>query len=192
MSYVLDFKNRAVEKQHAPMPKRSVPSREIKTPEPTAFDTLPDSISWEAPEYVYIKKSPDWYWAVGILTIGLFVVALVFNNFLFGIFMLLGGFTIALYGARPPRMVQFMISAEGIRIENRVYPYESLKSFWIFYHPPHIKELSVESEKMLMPQIKIPLGDINPAQVRAYLQQFIPERQQEESLIDTVTRFLGF
>jgi len=106
--------------------------------------------------------------------------------------MLLGGFTIALYGARPPRIISFSLSVEGVRIENRVYPYESLKSFWIFYHPPQIKELSVESQKMIVPQIKIPLGDTNPAEIRAYLQQFIPERQQEESLIDTAMRFLKF
>ena len=174
MPYVLNLSNRS------------------KTPTEHATPSLPETISWEAPEYAYSKKSPDWYWAVGIFTIGFFVVALVFNNFLFGIFMLLGGFTIALYGARQPRVVRFTISAEGIRIENRVYPYESLKSFWIFYHPPQVKELSVESQKLIMPQIKIPLGDTNPAEVRAYLQQFISERQQEESLIDTMTRFLGF
>ena len=154
--------------------------------------TLPNSISWQASEYAYIKKSPDWYWAVGILTIGFFAVAMIFGNMLFGVFMLLAGFTIALYGARPPRIVTCTLSAEGVRIENRVYPYESLKSFWIFYHPPQVKELSVESQKLIMPQIKIPLGDANPAEVRTYLQQFMPEHQQEESLIDTATRFLGF
>lgn len=150
------------------------------------------SLSWEAPEYVYTKKSSDWYWAVGILSVGLFAVALIFHNFLFGIFMLLGGFTIALYGARPPQIVTFTLSIEGIHIKNRVYPYESLKSFWIFYRPPEIKELSIESQKMIMPQIKIPMGDANPAEVRAYLQQFMPEHQQEESLIDTAMRFLKF
>ena len=91
------------------------------------IDQLPASISWQAPEYVYTKKSPDWYWAVGIVTVGFFVVAIIFNNFLFGGFMLLGGFTIALYGARPPRIISFSLSVEGVRIENRVYPYESLK-----------------------------------------------------------------
>lgn len=178
MPYVLDLtKNKTPTEQNANTASQN---------EPVA------SLSWQAPEYVYIKKSPDWYWAVGIMSIGFFVVAVIFQNFLFGAFMLLGGFTVALYGARPPRIVTFTLSVEGIRIENRVYPYESLKSFWIFYRPPDIKELSIESQKMIMPQIKIPLGEANPAEVRAYLQQFMPERQQEESLIDTAMRFLKF
>ena len=178
MSYVLNNQNKS---------EQTEPEKDTALQNQTVA-----SLSWQAPEYVYTKKSPDWYWAVGIVTMGIFVVAIIFDNFLFGAFVLLGGFTIALYGARPPRIITFTLSIEGIRIENRVYPYESLRSFWIFYRPPEIKELSIESQKMIMPQIKIPLGDTNPAEVRAYLVQFMPERQQEESLIDTAVRFIGF
>ena len=199
MPYVLDFKNRDVQQQPPAAPPKTIPQqpakpaepKPVKHTEPTA-NTLPDAITWEAPEYLHIKKSPDWYWAVGILTVGIFVVALIFNNYLFGIFVLVGGFTVALYGARPPRVMRFTISGEGIRIENRVYPFETLKSFWIFYRPPDIKELSVESEKLIMPRIQIPLGDTNPVEVRAFLKQFLSEQQQEESLIDSVTRLLGY
>ena len=200
MPYVLDLQNRTIS-QPKPAPSKPPVKKENKpqTPAavPTAYkeaarETLPESISWQAPEYQHVPKSRDWYWAVGILTIGLFVVALLFSNFLFGIFVLLGGFTIALYGARAPQTVAFSLSVEGIRIQNRVYPYESLQSFWIFYHPPHVKELSVESQKMIMPHIKIPLENQNPAKIRAYLQQFLPERQQEESLIDVGMRYFGF
>lgn len=185
-------KNRFTNKQQldASIPKTAAPKDSV--PSPSAQTNLPQTISWQALEYAYIKKTPDWYWAVGILTIGLFIVALIFSNFLFSIFVLLSGFTIALYGARAPQVVSFCLSIEGVRIRDRVYPYDVLKSFWIFYHPPQVKELSIESQKLIMPQIKIPLGEANPAQVRAYLQQFLPERQQEESFIDVSTRYLGF
>ncbi|MEK7173744.1 MAG: hypothetical protein AAB710_01525 [Patescibacteria group bacterium] len=161
-------------------------------PESAATASLPDEISWQAPEYRHVKKSSDWYWSVGILTAGLFAVSLIFNNILFGIFVLLGGFTIALYGARPPQTISFKLASSGIHIANRVYSYQSLKSFWIFYNPPDIKEISIESQKMIMPRIIIPLGDTNPAQVRAYLTQFLAERTQEESLIDSIVRYVGF
>jgi len=153
---------------------------------------LPAVLSWHAAEYMQVKKHPDWYWAVGILTLGLFVTALVFNNFLFAVFMLLAGFTVAMYGARPARVVEFKLSGEGIHIHGSVYPYETLKSFWIFYHPPDVKEISIESQKMIMPHIKIPLGDMNHITVRSYLQQFMHERPQEESLVDVAARYFGF
>ena len=186
MPYVLDLSQHKTNNEPASAETKDAPAS------PPVETKIPESISWQASEYAYVKKTPDWYWAVGILTIGFFVTALIFSNLLFSIFVLLGGFTIALYGARPPRMVSFSLSVEGVRIANRVYPYETLKSFWIFYHPPHIKELSIESQKMVMPHIKIPLGEENPAKIRAYLMQFLSERQQEESLIDVGTRFLGY
>ena len=190
MPYVLNLSPKQPQPQHRNVQAAAKPAEANKSHVPP--NALPTIISWQASEYTYVKKSSDWYWAIGILTIGLFVVALIFSNVLFGIFMLLAGFTIALYGARPPRVIPFSLSVEGVRIENRVYPYESLKSFWIFYHPPNIKELSIESQKMIIPHIKIPLGDANPAKIRAYLQQFLPERQQEESLIDVGMRFFGY
>ena len=30
-------------------------------------------ISWQAPEYEYHPKSVDWYWVVGIVSLGLFL-----------------------------------------------------------------------------------------------------------------------
>lgn len=155
-------------------------------------NSLPEEITWQALEYRHIRKNTDWYWSVGIIMVGLFVVSLVFQNILFGIFILLAGFTLALYGARPPRMVSFKLASDGIHIANNIYPYQSLKSFWIFYHPPDIKEISIESQKVIMPRIIIPLGDINPTVVRAYLLQFLGEQHQEESLIDSMIRYVGF
>ncbi|TSC78445.1 MAG: Uncharacterized protein G01um101429_776 [Parcubacteria group bacterium Gr01-1014_29] len=193
MSYVLNLKNTQEPVKAREQKPHDDPQAAAQNIRPAANKPqLPATISWQAPEYTQYKRSPDWYWSVGILTIGIFITALVFHNILFAIFILLAGFTIALYGARPARVVTFTLLGEGIRIQDRVYPYEMLKSFWIFYHPPNIKEISVESHKFIMPHIKIPLGDTNPVTVRAYLQQFMPERPQEESLIDITARYLGF
>jgi len=149
-------------------------------------------ILWEAEEYPYYRKSSDWYWAVGIITAGFFAVAIIVGNLLFGAFILLGGFTLALYGARRPQTVSFSISPKGVHVGDTIYPYESIKSFWIFYDPPHVKELSIESHKFIMPHIRIPLGNVNPANMRSYLQQFLPEEQQEEALTDSLARYFRF
>ena len=149
-------------------------------------------ISWKAPEYADIPKTKDWFWAVGILTICFFVAALIMRNLLFGIFVLLAGFTIILYAHRKPRIISFEINARGIKIQNRLYPYENLKSFWLHYDPPHKKELSIESEKLFMPYIIIPLGDIDPNVVRDFLLKFLKEKEHKESLVDSIAQYLRF
>lgn len=191
MPYVINLqRNQAAQKETAPRPKKPADEK-IPHKEEIPKELL-STITWQAPEYTQYKKTSDWYWVVGILTMGLFAVALIFRNFLFAGFSLLAGFTIALYGARPARTVSFSLSSEGVRIENRLYPYESLRSFWIFYNPSSIKEISIESQKIIMPHIRIPIGEEDPIQIRSFLQQFLPEKRQEETLIDAAMRYFRF
>lgn len=147
------------------------------------------AITWQAPEYTHYFKTSDWYWSVGILTLALFAVGLIMRNFLFSLLVVIAGFTVAMYGAKKPRTVTFSIDLEGLRIGDTLHPFETLKSFWIFYDPPLTKELSVESQKMMMPHIKIPLAEANPAKIRAYLVQYMPEKHQEESLVEHLIRY---
>ena len=149
-------------------------------------------LSWQAPEYNYNQKSADWFWIVGIFSLTLFAVALIFNNTLFAIFIIIAGFTIAMYGARRPRIIQFSITIRGFQIGKNLFPYNTLKSFWIHYDPPFKKELVIQSEKMFMPHIKIPLGDTDPNDIREILLKFLKEKEYEESLIDAIGDYLKF
>ena len=47
-------------------------------------------VEWSAPEFDYHEKSSDWYWALGIITFGFFVLALLLKNWLFAILVVLG------------------------------------------------------------------------------------------------------
>ena len=60
-------------------------------------------IKWETWEYEYIPKSNNWFWVVGIITIGLATASVLLDNILFAIFVALAGFTISLYASRKPK-----------------------------------------------------------------------------------------
>jgi len=151
-----------------------------------------EKIEWEAPEYEFHKKSPDWFWTLGIITLALFLSAVLLHNLLFGFLILLSGFSIALFAARRPSIVPFRINAQGIHIGKKIYPYENLKCFWVDYEPPYKKELIVESKKAFMPHITIMTGEADPVKIRNYLLKFIKEEKIEESLTSSVARLLGF
>lgn len=152
-----------------------------------------DPISWEAPEYTYYPKQKEWHWLVGIIATGLVILAVVvMKSFLFGVFIAVAAFTIMLVGTRKPRIVLFEISSRGVAASKKLYPYNNLKSFWIRYDPPRKKELSLESKKTFMPYIIMPLGDTNPNIIREQLIRFLPEKEHEESLIESISHYLGF
>lgn len=115
------------------------------------------------------------------------------GNYLASLFLFLAG-TLAAYGIsrRKPLEVTCKIRAQGVQVNRNLYPYETLKSFWIFYDPPRHQELSIRSRKAFTGgYIKIPLGNEDPIKIRKALIAFLPERKQEEALADVFARMVG-
>ncbi len=150
------------------------------------------TLRWQAPEYTHHEKTADWYWAVAIIIIALLVSSYYLESILFAFIILVGGCGILIYGSKTPEIFTFEVSGAGIRIGDRLFPYETLQSFWIFYSIGDTKELSIRSDHMLVPMIKIPLGEQNPTELRELLLNFMPEVAQEESLVEVISRLLKF
>lgn len=147
---------------------------------------------WEAKEFEKITKTKEWFWAGAILGAALLIVAIIQKNFLFAIVVFLAGFLVYIYSLKEPKKISFAITNRGVVIGKRLYEYDNLKSFWIFYEPPRIKELSVESKKHFVPRIAMPLDDADPVKLREALIRFLPEVKQEEDLSDIIARGVGF
>jgi len=148
-------------------------------------------IKWSAYEYHTNKKSSDWYWAVGIIGTAIAVTAFLYDNILFSVFVVIGAFTLMLYASKEPRRVVFEIDGRGIKIGNNLYPYSNLRSFNVL-EKEHENKLIVQSEKLMMPYLHIPLEDLSPEEVRNFLIEHLPEDDHQESLAETVMEYLGF
>ncbi len=152
----------------------------------------PEKIEWSALEYEERKKSNDWFWMVGIIAIIVAGSAIYLKNILFAILILVGTFTLLLYVARAPRMVNFEINRRGIVVGATIYPYGTLKSFWLQDNGRR-KRLSIESQKMLMPHITLLIpDDMDTEAIRIFLSTRLPEEEHPESFAETVMESLGF
>ena len=152
----------------------------------------PSLIAWEAPEFEVTADRERFLIPLGILLAGGGIAALIFKNFLFAVFLLIAGGLVAAQARRVPRTMRFAVTARGVAAGNRLYEFGDLKSFWISYDPPLFKELLVTSKKTLMPLVRVPLGDLDPLRLREILLRFLPEERHEESLIDIISKRLGF
>lgn len=150
-----------------------------------------ENIEWEAPEYEFVEKNADWFWVVGIVTITLVVLSYLFSNFLLAVFSILAGFTVVMYGARRPRIVEFSITRRGIQIGDKIYLYDSLKSFWVDDNQ-YRQILILESEKVIMPHIVVPLFNVEPDKVRETLSIFLKEKKLNEPISESISRILKF
>jgi hypothetical protein len=158
---------------------------------------LNPKLRWDELEYHHVEKHPDWFWAVGIITVFLAVVAMLFGNILFGLLLVIGGFCLLVHAARPAEMIHFELSTKGLRIEKQFYPYHTLASFWIEEHETHRgleAKLIIKSKKTVMPLIIIPINmnEIDPEEARIFLSAFLPEEEHHEPLGHKVMEMLGF
>ncbi|MEK7641962.1 MAG: hypothetical protein AAB365_03150 [Patescibacteria group bacterium] len=148
-------------------------------------------ISWNAPEHFYVEKRPDWYWAVGIITLAIAVVCFIFGNIIPGLFVLIGATALVIHSSRPPRTMHYEINDRGIVVDDLLYPFLTLESFWIPHDelPP---KMIVKSRKTFMPFIVIYIDEVDPEKVREVMLTYIAETEHREPFLKHLLERLGF
>jgi len=149
-------------------------------------------LSWEAPEFTKYKKGKTWFITFFLIAAGLIVLALFWKSITMIILIILGSFVVLIYALKEPVVVKIEITPQGVKVEDKLYPFSEIKSFWIFYEPPEVKEISFYLKRALFPNVFVPLGDSDPNQARKILLKFLPEKKHKESLFDIWARKLRF
>jgi hypothetical protein len=167
--------------------------KDLKTePKFQSEHPAPQNIQWSALEFIAHEKNPLWFLTGGFVAIIFLIFSLWTKNFIFAVIIILATFSIFIWAQKKPKKITFSLMPKGLKIDENIYAFDHLKSFWIFYDPPEIKFLSIESKKIFMPRIIIPIADENPNRIREFLLKYLPEIEQRESLIDILARRLRY
>ncbi|MBI4136375.1 MAG: hypothetical protein HY481_02415 [Candidatus Vogelbacteria bacterium] len=144
---------------------------------------------WETLEYEHYEKSPQWFWTVGLGGFVLILIAILTKNLLLAILILLAGFALILYGVKSPDKITVTVSRHGVQVRQRLYPFKTLRSFWVHDHPA--KKITLRSEKAFMPHLHLPLPeDLDHEALRVFLIEYLPEERHEPTLIDALVEYL--
>lgn len=166
----------------------------VKRPEPVVMqEKIKENphISWEAPSFYYNPQKRYLSMLIVALLTGAIALLIFERDALTSIFLILSSLVLILYGNQKPMASKIKIDQSGILVDDRMYYYKDLKSFWIDYNPGGPRELSIESVKWYMPYIKVLLNEQNPIEVRSLVINFLPEQEHENSLADHIGRKLG-
>jgi len=150
------------------------------------------SITWEAYEHHHTDKGGDWFWVLGIVTIAITVTAILLGNTLFGILIFIAGLVTALHARQEPKVVPFSVTQRGLRIDDKIYPYSKLESFFIDEEDPLGPQLLVKSEKLFMPLLLLPLPEEYLDEIEDILASRLPEEHLEEPLATKILEFFGY
>jgi len=147
-------------------------------------------LEWQGPEYEHYPKEKKWYLVASLILSAIIIYALIINSPIMAITFVLIGVIGYIQLEKSPRILSFKITHEGIFAGKDFFDFDNIKSFWIFYQPPHTKILSLHSDAILMPYVHIPVHQIDPVKLREILLDFIPEKKQKPSVIDVIERLL--
>jgi len=162
------------------------------TVEKLSYNKTNDSIEWSVYEFEYHKKDQRWFLIFWIISGGVFFSSIILGNIFGAAMLVLFSIIIYMYTTKEPEIIKCKISREGVIFNERLFPFNSISSFWIFYEND-IKKLIIISNYKVMPKITIPLGDANPVEIRELLiKKGIEEEEEEESISDIIARRLRF
>ena len=147
---------------------------------------------WSVPEYSRYERGKLWYAAAIAAGCLLLLYAFRTGNFLFAVIISMFGVIMFLNGVQEPRQVRFALTERGIIWGGKYHPYIDVKSFWIVYQPPEVKNLYLEFNSALSPRLQVPLLDENPLEVREALKKVVREdvTRVDEPLSDFLGRVL--
>ena len=152
-------------------------------------------ISWIVNRDTKTKHSSDWYWVVWIITISLATAFFILGNILLSIIILIGIGILLHNFKNPPEKIIYEISKNGIQVQETIYPWDMLESFYILKKISNQKEkqfikLLLTSKRLIMPHISIPLNDSIVEEVHQLMTYMLPEIPRDESIIDHIIRMI--
>ncbi|HEY4512730.1 MAG TPA: hypothetical protein VJH63_03700 [Candidatus Paceibacterota bacterium] len=155
---------------------------------------MQNRIRWSGYEFEYKEKTADWFWAVGIIIVSVAVVCFIYDNVLFGIFIILAGAILLFTANKEPRLMDYELNEKGLLMNNTMYPHTGFRSFWVAeykYAPPR---LILKTEKLVNPVIVITIETdyVNADTVRNFLLDYIPEEKTDEPMSLRFMEYLGF
>ncbi len=150
------------------------------------------AIEWEALEHSHSQKGSDWFWILGILTLSGTVASILLKNILLGIVILIGGSVMAILATREAKVVAYAVTQRGLRVNDVLYPYTTLESYFIEDDEVTEAQLLIKSSKLFMPLIIMPLPSEHIDDIEDIISERLPEEHLEEPFANKLLEFFGF
>jgi len=149
-------------------------------------------ISWKIEEYTHREKTPDWYWALGVIAIAGAIIATIYHDVLFAIIIVLGSVLMGYYAARKPEVIEISINEDGIQVRDFFYRFEKIQGFAVEEHKSG-NRLLLETTRAIVPVMSIPLPDTLDAQgLYELLNTKIESKQLNHPISHRLIEHIGF
>lgn len=148
-------------------------------------------IEWQAYDRMTRKHAPDWYWAVAIIALSIMVTAILLDNILFAVLVVISTIALFLRTLQKPNLVRYELTSRGIRVDKEFRPFTLFESYWVTDNPSSPK-LIMKPKGLITPLLIITLGIDEADSIREFLREYLLEEEQHEPFSKRIMEYLGF
>lgn len=138
-------------------------------------------LEWDTLEYIHHERGLGWYITGAIITLGLLIYSILFQEWSMAITIALLAAVIYLYSHEVPKPHTIYVTKLGVHVGIKFFSYSQIRAFWLVLEPGY-QALYLEIVIRTPEVIVMELANQDPAELRRILSQNIPEAQGREEL----------
>jgi hypothetical protein len=124
-----------VEEASAPEPDETTLLDEASVAAPQAATTVSEEpVHWQATEYIHHEKNALWFTIFGLVVVALIALAIfALQSVTFAILIPVMAVALIVYSHRPPRLLDYTLSRQGLHVNDRLYSLNEFKGFGVVH-----------------------------------------------------------
>lgn len=175
----------------------SQPLAAMTEPEDTPADEQPidaspseQPVRWQAHEYIHHEKSPLWFIIFAVIVMGLIASAIyLIKSITFAVLIPVMAAALFVYSRRPPRIIDYTLSHQGLHINDRLYPFSDFKSFGIIHDGEEYSVMLIPT-KRFRPGVSVYFPEESGEAIVDMLGARLPMQELHLDIIDMIVRKL--
>lgn len=149
-----------------------------------------EPVRWQATEYIQREKNPLWFVLFGIVILGLMALAIfLMQSITFAILVPVMAAALLVYSHRPPRVLDYTLSRQGLHIGDRLYPFNEFKAFGVVHGDDEYSVLLIPT-KRFKPGVSVYFPEEAGEAIVDMLGARLPMEELHLDLIDQLIRKL--
>jgi hypothetical protein len=160
----------------------------VKSEDSQRYDKV--YFEWDGMEYEFQDKSLRWFAIAGLISLAALAYVIYTQDwFMVAVVIIMDGL-LYFYSKRKPMERHYQITRIGIYVDDTLYPFETMHSFWVVFNQ-NVKTLNFVFLKKYLPVFTVPVTSVDPLKLKAFSKKFLPEQERREELFaDKLLRYL--
>lgn len=161
-------------------------------PVPVTPDTGSEPISWQASEFIHHEKNGTWFVALaGVATVLLLLDVFFVKSWTFGALIVVMAIAAFVVARRPPRTVNYILSAQGIAIDEKHFSFHDFRAFGVLQEDAFYS-IRLVPAKRFMPMVSVYFPPEQGEHIVDIFGAILPMERIELDLIDKLVEKIRF